>query len=102
MYIVMMTKKGSTKIVTFMIPGAGVLVLGCGHVSHIPVVKMHLFVEKSSSLLPVIDQTNYVYSDDDQERVYKNCNFHDSRGRGSCARVWPCKSYTGSENAFIC
>ena len=61
MYIVMMTKKGSTKIVTFMIPGAGVLVLGCGHVSHIPVVKMHLFVEKSSSLLPVIDQTNYVY-----------------------------------------
>ena len=37
----MMTKEGSTKIVTFMTPGAGVLVLGCGHISHI--VKMHYF-----------------------------------------------------------
>ena len=31
----MMTKEGSTKIVTFMTPIAGVLVLGCGHISHI-------------------------------------------------------------------
>ena len=38
-YIVMMTKEGSTKIVNFMTPGAGVLVLGHGHISHI--VKMH-------------------------------------------------------------
>ena len=30
----MMTKEGSTKIVNFMTPGAGVLVLGCGHISH--------------------------------------------------------------------
>ena len=30
----MMTKEGSTKIVNFMIPGAGVLMLGCGHISH--------------------------------------------------------------------
>ena len=37
----MMTKEGSTKIVTFMTPGAGVLVLGCGHIIHI--VKMHYF-----------------------------------------------------------
>ena len=35
----MMTKIGSTKIVNFMTPGAGVLVLGRGHISHI--VKMH-------------------------------------------------------------
>ena len=35
----MMTKEGSTKIVNFMIPGAGVLVLGRGHISYI--VKMH-------------------------------------------------------------
>ena len=34
----MMTKGGSTKIVNFMTPGAGVLVLGHGHISHI--VKM--------------------------------------------------------------
>ena len=37
--IVMMTKEGSTKIVNFMTPGAGVVVLGRGHISHI--VKMH-------------------------------------------------------------
>ena len=37
--IIMMTKEGSTKIVTFMTPGEGVLVLGHGHISHI--VKMH-------------------------------------------------------------
>ena len=38
-YKVMMTKEGSTKIINFMTPGAGVLVLGRGHISHI--VKMH-------------------------------------------------------------
>ena len=37
----MMNKEGSTKIVTFMTPRAEVLVLGCGHISHI--VKMHYF-----------------------------------------------------------
>ena len=40
-YVVMMTKEGSTKIVNFMTPGAGILVLGRGHISHI--VKMHYF-----------------------------------------------------------
>ena len=29
-----MTKEGSTKIVNFMTPGAGVLMLRCGHISH--------------------------------------------------------------------
>ena len=38
-YVVIISKEGSTKIVNFMTPGAGVLALGCGHVSHI--VKMH-------------------------------------------------------------
>ena len=37
----MMTKEGSTKIVTFMIPGAGVLALGCDQISNI--VKIHYF-----------------------------------------------------------
>ena len=37
--IVMMTKEGSTKIVNFMTPGAGVFVLGCGRMSYM--VKMH-------------------------------------------------------------
>ena len=40
-YIVMLTKEGSIKIVSFMSPGSGVLVLGHGHISHI--VKMHYF-----------------------------------------------------------
>ena len=39
--IVMMTKGESTKIVNFMTPGAGVLALECGHISHI--VKIHYF-----------------------------------------------------------
>ena len=34
-YIVMMTKEGSTKIVNFITPGAGVIVLGRGHKSYI-------------------------------------------------------------------
>ena len=34
MYIVMMTMEGSTKIVTFMTPGAGVLVLERGHMTY--------------------------------------------------------------------
>ena len=38
--IVMITKKGSTKIVNFMTPGAGVRVVGRGHISH--VVKLHI------------------------------------------------------------
>ena len=40
-YIVVKTKEGSTKIVNFMTPGTGVLVLGCGHITRI--VKMHYF-----------------------------------------------------------
>ena len=30
----MMTKEGSTKIVNFMTPGAGILMLRCGYISH--------------------------------------------------------------------
>ena len=44
-YVVMMTTEGSTKIVNFMTPGAGVLVLGHGHINHI--VKMHYFFKKN-------------------------------------------------------
>ena len=54
----MMTKEGFTKIVTFMTPGAGVLVLARGHISYI--VKLHYFFKKSFSLLPgIIRQTKY-------------------------------------------
>ena len=43
-YVVMMTKEGSSNIANFMTPGAGVLVLGCGHISHI--AKIHLYFFK--------------------------------------------------------
>ena len=55
----MLNKEGSTKIVNFMTPGAGVLVLGCGHIRYI--VKMHYFFKNlllNSQAL--IRQTKYV------------------------------------------
>ena len=94
----MMIKEGSTKIVTFMTPLAGVLMLGCGVISHI--VKMHYFFKKISSLLPCMDKKNKIYSNDDQGRVFQNCKFHDPGGRGSCVRVWSYKSYS-KKNALI-
>ena len=55
----MMTKEGSIKIVNFMTPGEGVLVLRRGHISHR--VKMHYFFKNllfNSQAL--IRQTKYV------------------------------------------
>ena len=55
-----MTKVGSTKIVTFMTSRAGVLVLGCGHMSHI--VKMHYFFKNLLfSSHAYIRQTKYIH-----------------------------------------
>ena len=39
----MMIKEGSTKNVNLMTPGVGVLVVGCGHKSHM--VKMYYFLK---------------------------------------------------------
>ena len=56
----MMTKEGSSKIVNFMTPGAGVLVLGCGHISH--GVKMHYFFKNLLLFSHLyIRQTNHMY-----------------------------------------
>ena len=85
--IVMISKEGSTKIVNFKTPRAGVLVLRRGHISHI-VKKNALFLEESSSLQSDIDQTNWEYSNDDQGRVYQNCKSNYPTGRGSCAWAW--------------
>ena len=38
-------------------------------------MKIAIFLQKYSSLLIVIDQTNKVCSYDDQGRVYRNCKF---------------------------
>ena len=48
----MMTNEGSTKIVIFITPGAGVLVLGSGHISHI--MKMHYLLSIYSTLIAVV------------------------------------------------
>ena len=42
-YIVMMTKEGSTKILNFMTPRAGVLVQGLGHISLINIQHIDCF-----------------------------------------------------------
>ena len=59
---------------------------------------MHYFFKKISSQLTGIDQTNKVYSNDDQGMVYQKWKFYDPRGWGSDVRAWPYKSY--SENAY--
>ena len=73
-----------------MTPGAGFLVVGCGHISHI--VKMHYFFKNLLSTPKHRSDKLDFYSNDSQGRVYQNCNFHDPRGRGFCARVWLYKS----------
>ena len=90
--IVIITKEGSTKIVNFMTPGAGVLVLLVrDHISHI--VKMHYFFKNLLLyLLPGIDQKNYICSNDDQGGVFQNCKFHDLQGWGYDVKAWPYKS----------
>ena len=80
----MITKEGSIKIINFMTPGAGVLVLGHGIISHIR--KMHYFF-KNLLLLWGMIQTNKVHSNDDHGRVYQNCECYDHHGRGSFARA---------------
>ena len=54
----MMTTERSTKIVNFMTPGAGVLVLGRGHISHI--VKMHYFFKNLLYSHAYIRQTKHI------------------------------------------
>ena len=58
-----MTKERFTKIFTFMTSGLGVLVLGHGLVSHI--VKI-----KSFFLLMSIDQTKWIYINDEEKEWF--------------------------------
>ena len=57
-------------------PGAGVLVLGRGHISRI--VKMHYFFKKSFSLLSqaLIRQTKYIVMMTKDGCVYQHCKIH--------------------------
>ena len=54
MYIVLMTKEGSTKIVNFMTPGADVLMLGRGHKSHYSEFVVSSALSIYSTLLSIV------------------------------------------------
>ena len=71
----MTTKEGSTKIVNLNNPRSMVLVVGRGNINSYN--ENTLFLQKSSSLLPGIDQTKQVFRNDDQGRLYQNCKLHD-------------------------
>ena len=78
----MMTKEGSTKIVNFMILGAGDLVLGRGLKSH----KVKIHQSYKNHLLYSQAWIRKFMSNDDQGRVYQNCTFHDPHCWGSDVR----------------
>ena len=93
--------EGPTKIVNFTTPPSlgggwwvvGILLLGCGHISHIvKIIYSALFLLKSSSLLSGTDQINWWYSNDDLGRVCQNCKFFDPRACGSYVRTRSFKS----------
>ena len=88
-----MTKEGSTKIVNFMNPGTGVIVLGRGHISHI--VKLHYFFNNLLLYTPR-HRSNKVYTIVimTEEGSIKKRNFMTPWGKDSSARVWPYKSYS--------
>ena len=57
----MKTKEGYTKIINFMTLGAGVLVLECGHISHI--VKIHYFLAVDIQILALLTISQCKVSD---------------------------------------
>ena len=67
-----MTKKGSTKIVNVISPGSEVF----GHDHYLThLVNMYYFFKNLFLVLhPCIDQMKWIYINDGQEMVYKNCN----------------------------
>ena len=86
----MLTKEGSTKIVNFMTPRGR---NSCARVwPYKSYSENALFLKKSSSVLPGMDETNAVYSDDDKGRVYPNYNFMTP---GSCRTAALRKVFVG-------
>ena len=86
----MITKEGSTQIINFMTPGAGVLANESGHIDQI--VKIHYFYKILLLYYHAeITQTKYIIMIT-KERSTKIENFHDPRGWGSDVRAWPYKS----------
>ena len=50
----MMTKEGSTQIVHFMTPGAGILMLGRGHISHMVNMYYLLLYQDTAHLIAIV------------------------------------------------
>ena len=94
--LVMMTKEKSTRIVNFVSPRAGVLLLGCGHMSYSEkrIIRLKFFFLYSQAQ---IRQTNHIVIMT-REGSTKIVIFM-TRTRGSCAMEWPYNSY--SEKAFF-
>ena len=84
---VMMTKEGFIKIVNFMTPGAGVLVQGRRHISHI--VKMHCFFKN----LLLFSQPNNRQTKCIVMITKKGCA-KIVNSRSSCAGAWPYKLHS--------
>ena len=77
-----MAKEGFTRIVNCITPVGGVLVLGRGYITQL--VKLHYFFKiLFSRPRHISDKLRVII--DDQERVYRKCEFHDLRCRGSYA-----------------
>ena len=51
-----MTKEGSTEIVTFMTPGAGVLMLGRDHISHCSEYVVSVTLSIYSTLIAIVSR----------------------------------------------
>ena len=83
-----MTKEESSKIFSFMSPGAGIFVLGHSHIGSENAISLLLFLctlGLGSDKLSIIVMMT-------KGRVYQNCKFHDPWDRGSYAKVWSYKS----------
>ena len=58
MFIVLMTNEGSTKIVNFMTPRAGVLKLGRGHIGHYSEYVVSSTLSIYSTLVAIVLRSN--------------------------------------------
>lgn len=69
------------QIYHFYDPGAGVLVLVHGNITCILMTMHFFFLKIFFSLLLGIDQINWAYTNDKQQRVFQNCTFDDPLGQ---------------------
>lgn len=86
----MKSKERCTTNLNFMTPGAVVLLLRRGHISHNENVRFRL-------KYPLHQNENIVIMIKEFEGCTKIEKFNNFRGRSPCAGAWPNKPYNGSE-----